>query len=244
MKRLTVSHRLAGIGVLAAMAIATVVPATAFAAPQAGCAGNVQCIIQFGDARITERQTALTKLATAITNEQNKNHLTADQGTDLQGLVTNGQNGMTAIKTKLDAETTATAAREDVKNIYEQYRIFAVVVPSTSHKMWYDILSNVEAKMRALQPKIEARINAAPASEKDQLNTLYSDYKAQLSEAESQLDAAQGQFATLTVSNYNNDRSVYITALTDTKTDLKTAHTDLHTAASDLHQIVQTVKAN
>jgi hypothetical protein len=234
-------RRLAALGILSALAASVLVPAAALAAPaQAGaCGGDVKCILAFGDARIAERQAALTKLGTKIGDQLSKGHITSAQAAPLQAQVTQSQGDMTAIKTKLDAETTAAAARQDVHDIYWKYRIFAVVIPKTTRKAFYDVTTNVDAKLKGLEPKIEDAISKAPAGEKAQLNQLYSDYKAQLSEAESQLDAALGQFDTLTVSNYNTARATFETALTDLRNDENTAHTGLRKAAGDLHQIRQ-----
>jgi hypothetical protein len=246
LSRISANRRRAVVGGLAvlALALATLIPATAFAKAQdaTGCAGNVQCIIAVGDKLIANRQAALTTLSGKITDQLNKKHITSDQAADLQNAVTQGQTGMAQIKAKLDADTTAQAALADVKSIFYNYRIYAVVIPKTAHKMLFDIMSNVDAKLRSLQPKIEQAIDNAGSDDKAQLNTLYSDYKAQLAEAESQLDAAQGQFDTLTVANFNNARAVYETALSDLKSDEKTAHADLKKAASDLHQITQIIK--
>lgn len=248
MKTSSLRRCLLGMGALAALALGVMVPVTAFAAPAlptaGGCAGNVQCIIQFGDARIAERQAALTKTASTINDQLSKGHITQDQANTLLGYVNEGQTDMTQIKTKLDADTDATTARQDVKAIFENYRIFAVLLPKTHFGLWADIETNVKDKLKDLEPKIEDAISKAPASEQQQLNSLYSDYKAQLSEAESQIDAAQGQFATLTIQTYNTDQSTYKTAFEDCRNDLKSAHTAIKQAASDLHQIVQIIKSN
>lgn len=248
MKVSSIRRRLLGLGALAALAIGVMVPVTAFAAPAlsaaGGCAGNVQCIIQFGDARIAERQTALTKAAAFINDQQSKGHITQDQANTLLGYVNEGQTDMTQIKTKLDADTDATTARQDVKAIFENYRIFAVLLPKTHFGLWVDLETNVKDKLRDLQPKLEDAISKAPASEQQQLNTLYNDYKAQLSEAESQIDAAQGQFATLTIQTFNTDPTTYKAAFEDCRNDLKAAHTAIKQAASDLRQIVQIIKSN
>jgi hypothetical protein len=237
-------RRLAMLGAVVALALAALIPATAFAQAQnaTGCAGDVHCIITFGDKLIANRQASLTTLSGKITTQLNDKHITSDQASSLQAMVTEGQNDMTQAKTKLDADTTAAAARADVRAIFVNYRIYAVLIPKTTTKMLVDIMSNVDAKLRSLQPKIGQAIDNAGA-DKDNLNQLYADYKAQLSEAESQLDAAQGQFNSLTVANYDNDRSVFDTALKDLKSDEKTAHADLKKATGDLHQINQIVKS-
>ena len=236
--------RIGLLAVLAGSALAVVVPtATALAAPD-GCANDLKCVIAFGDARIAERLSALTILGNKVTNQLNAGHITTTQADYLQGDATTNKNGLTSLKTTLDGETDVTAARNDVKNIYLQFRIYGVVLPRDYRVLWTDLLTTADQKLRALQPKIESAIAGAPASEQAQLNTLYSDYKAQLQEAESQIDAAQGQVGTLTVSNFNNDHTVFQTALNDMKTDIQTANRDIHQAANDLNQIVHILKSN
>jgi hypothetical protein len=238
-------RRAAALGMLAVLAAAVALPATALAAPKTPAATrctNVQCVIAFGDTAITNRLNVLSTLNTKATNEHNAGHISDAIFGSISGDVSSDTQGLTQLKTKLDAETNITAARQDVKNIYFQFRVYAVVLPRDYREIWYGEMSFVDQKLRALQPKIENAIAHAPANEQAQLNQLYSDYKGQLQEAESQLDAAQGQFATLTVNNFNNAQSVYETALSDTKTDEQTAHRDLHQAASDLHQITGILK--
>lgn len=247
----TTRRRIAALGALAVLAGAAALPATALAAPShaantanaATSCATVQCVITFGDGEIARRLTSLNTFSGKVTSQLNAGHLTSAQAGTLQTDATDNENGLNALKTKLDAETSITAARQDVKNIYEQFRIYAVVLPRDYNTAWLDILQNIDGKLRAAQPKIEYAIDHAPASEQGQLNTLYSDYKAQLQEAESQMDAAQGQIATLTPANYDNDRSVYTTAWQDFRNDTKTAHADVHQAASDLHQIAQILKS-
>lgn len=244
----TPRRRAAALGMLATLGAAVALPAAALAAPSmpttaaASKCSDVHCVIAFGDTQITNRLNALSTLNTKATNQHNAGHISDALFGSISGDVSSDTQGLTQLKAKLDAETDMTAARQDVKSIYYQFRVYAVVLPRDYREIWYGVMSFVDQKLRALQPKIEAAIAHAPASEKPQLEQLYSDYKAQLQEAESQLDAAQGQFATLTVNNFNNDLSVYTTALADTKTDEQTAHRDLHQAASDLHQMTGILK--
>ncbi|MGZ6366906.1 MAG: hypothetical protein ACXWPS_13165, partial [Ktedonobacteraceae bacterium] len=75
-----------------------------------------------------------------------------------------------------------------------------------------------------------------------QLNTLFNDYKNQLSTAESQFDLAQVAFPALTPANFNYNRSTYQTTLSKLDTAEHTIHTALKQAGSDLHQIDQILK--
>src|SRR4029077_15778359 len=119
-----------------------------------------------------------------------------------------------------------------------------VFLPRTRHVVALDIMTNVVGKLTAAEPKIEDAISKAPASEQGQLNTLYSDFKAQLKEAEAQIDAAQGQLPVLTPNTYNTDRAPYDKAFAALHAEPKAPHAPLVRARNDLHQIATILKSN
>ena len=228
-------------GAVAVLGLGIAIPMTALAAPKA-C--DLQCVIAFGNQQIGARQTALTTLNNKVGTALNNHHITGDQANALESDVSTNQSGLTALQQKLDGETTLAAARNDVKNIYLQFRIYAVVLPRDYRELWLDELINVDAKLKGLEPKIQQAIDNAPPDEQAQLKSLFDDYKSQVAGAESQDDAALTEIPQLTPENFNNDRSAYETALGNLKNDEKTAHSDLHQAAADLRQIVKILKGN
>jgi hypothetical protein len=244
------TRRIGALGLGAMVAASALLPGTtALAAPQAGCGTSVSCIIQFGDARIAERQTALTKLSGAITTQANAGHITSGQASNLQSDVSANANGLAALKTKLDAEITAAAAVADVKLIYLHFRIFAVVLPRDYHIIWLDVLVNIDAKLRTLQPKIETVLDkASKLNDTDNdgdvaaMNAAYADLKAQLTAAEGQIDGAQGLIPSLTPAAFNDPSGIYKTDWTDFVNDIHSAHTDIKAAVADLHKIVAIAK--
>lgn len=236
------SGKIIAAGTLALLATGIAVPmSTAFAA-SAPC--DLQCVQQFGDQRIAQRQTALTTLSSKLAAHVSAGHVTSAQAAVITGIITADQNGLATLKTQLDSATTAKEARADVREVYTNYRIYAVVLPREYHRIWLDVLVNIDARLHALEPKVDWAAQHAPASEQQQLSQLAGDYKAQLAEAESQIDAAQGQIGALTVQNFNDARTTYTTAYTDYVSDIKTAHTDIKSAASDLHQMVRILKGS
>lgn len=237
---LRVSMRLAVLGAVAAVSLGVVaLPATALAAPGT-C--DVHCVISFGDARIAERQASLTKLSDAISERATDKHITSDQANALHADVTTNQNGLAALKTKLDAETDGIVARHDVKSIYEQFRIYAVVLPRDYRTLELDIEINVTHKLKDLEPMLQDALNGAPSSIKDQLTTLYNDYVTQVANAEAQIDAAQGELPQLTPANFNTNQMAYKTALTNLRNDVRTGSNDLHQAGKDLHAMSKLLK--
>ena len=247
----------AALGVLTTLALGAPSSATVLAAPRAALAAsdttptatphtpcNLQCVIAFGDARIAERLTSLSKLNASVSARQSDATINSDQANALHADVSTNTAGLTSLKAKLDAETVESAARGDVKNIYEQFRIYAVVMPRDYRLLELDVEINIKDKLKALEPVIQAAIAGAPSGAQAQLTTLYNDYTMQVANAESQIDAAQGLYATLTPANYDTNKSGYDSDYTNYHNDIQTARKDLKAAGSDLHQIAQVLKAN
>ena len=240
-----IPRRFAVFGILGLVALGMVVPSTAFAAaPAQACAPtDLQCIIAAGNQFIAQRQAALTTLSGRITTRQKENLITGDQANVLQSDVSTNQSGLASLKTRLDAETNAQAARQDVQNIFLQFRIFAVVLPRDYRRLYLDMAINIDGKLRNLAPQVQQAIDNAPPGEQAQLNTLFNDYKNQLSTAESQFDSAQADFPALTPSNFNYNRSTYTATLTNLTNALHTIQTALKQAGSDIHQIARIIKS-
>jgi hypothetical protein len=244
----TVGHihgNFVAIGILSLLALSMFVPSTAFAATttsQKCAATDTQCFIAEGNQFIAQRQTALTTLSGKVIARQNDHLITSDQANVLLSDVSTNQSGLAALKSKLDAQPNPQAARQDVVNIFFQFRIFAVVLPRDYRRLYLDIAVNADVKLRNLGPDVQHAINKAPASKQAQLNTLFNDYKTQLPTAESQFDLAQADFPALTPANFNYNRSTYDTTLNNLETVEHTIHTALKQAGSDLHQIAQILK--
>lgn len=244
MKKLNLRHlskRFATLGALAIMAVGALIPTTAFAASNQSaatkCGTNVQCVITAGDQLIANRQTSLNTLNGKISADLTAKKLTSDQASVLQSDVTTNQTGLSNLKTKLDGEKTIQGARQDVANIFLQFRIYAVVLPRDYRHIVFDIEVNAKDKMQDVAPSIKTAIANAPASEQAQLNSLFSDYQKQVAAAESQLDTVQNDFAALTPENFNLNRASYLNTLHTLTNALKAARSDLHQGAKDLNEI-------
>ncbi len=238
-------RRFSVISVLVALAFGILVPTTALAAsaaPQKCAAGDVACVIAVGDQDIAVRQTALTTLSGKISTQLSKNTITSDQATTLQADVTTNQNSLATLKATLDAETTAKRARQDVHNIFFEFRIFAVVLPRDYHQLHLYVEVNLKTKLKNLEPVLQQAINNAPVGNQAQLKALFSDYVAQIAAAETQIDTAQAALPSLTPASYNTDHTTYVTTLANLKAAEKAANQDLHQAAKDLNQMTKLLK--
>lgn len=243
MKKFNLRHfskQLAIAGVIGVMAVAALIPATAFAASNSGtkCAkGDTKCVITAGDTLIANRQTSLNTLNGKISSDLSAHKITQDQASALQADVSTNESGLSSLKTKLDAETSTTAARTDVANIFLQFRIYVVVLPRDYRMIEMDVELNAKGVMQNVAPEIQAAINGAPADKQAQLKQLFSDYQTQVSNAESQIDTAQSDFPGMTPENYNQNKTAYEANHTALDNALKAASKDLHQAAQDLHKM-------
>jgi hypothetical protein len=227
---------------LGLLAIGALLPATVFAASsqQTKCgATDLNCVITAGDTLITNRQNSLNDLKARISADLSANKLTSDQASVLQADVATNQTGLSNLKSKLDAETDIKAARQDVSNIFLQFRIYAVVLPRDYRRIQMDIEINTKNLMQGSASKIKDAISSAPANEQGQLNSLFSDYQKQVAAAESQLDTAQQDFPALTPENFNQNRLSYESTKNALDSALKAARADLRQAAKDLNQMAQ-----
>lgn len=220
-------------------------PITALAATQATSectVRDVSCVIQFGDQQISNRITALNRLSTAITNHHNKHTIDDAHASSLLADVKTNIDGLNALKTTLDVETDARAARQDVEKIYTQFRIYAVVLPRDYRRLHLAVEITVAHKLNGLKASTEKLIADAPADKKDELNRLFTDFKNQLADAESNIGLAEETWPLLTPDSYNTDRPTYVTNLRNLTSYTRTAHADLHKAAADLRRMARILK--
>lgn len=241
--RRTVRHA-AMVGVLGVMVAAVVAPLAGFkSAAATTCAlTDTPCVIAFGNTRIAERETALAALNSHVTKLFSAERISSADNSALVADISSNESGLTSLKSQLDAAPDAKTARADVKLIYTQFRIFAVVLPRDYHEAWLDAVTHIDARLKNSEPIIQDAINGAPASVQARANTLFSDYQSQVSTAEAQTDAANALLGQLTPANFDASPSAYATQFGSYKTDIQTASGDTRQAVSDLHQIYLLLK--
>jgi hypothetical protein len=190
-----------------------------------------------GDAEITRRLATLNALTSKISNSAKA---TATDKTTLSGEVTTEISGLTALKAKLDAETTVAGAAADVASMVTEYRVYALLVPKMSLIKTADDQQAVEAKLAALATKLQTRITAAKSSGKDVaiMQASLDDLNAKVAAAQAISGSVEKTVLPLQPTDYNSDHSL----LSGYRDQLKTAHTDNQTAFADAKSIVAALK--
>ena len=206
--------------------------------PRTACGKNVQCVQSIGDALIAKRIASLNAFIARINAHQ---RLTSDQKTALVGDAQTNITNLQAQQKLLDGETTIDAARTDVKNIFVNFRIYAVVLPRDEGEAYLDVLATIQSKFSSNESKISQAIqNAANKGiNVTQEQQQFSDLQAKVTDAATQISNAQGLIPSLTPANYPGTTAT----LVQYRADHKAARVDLTAAAKDLKSIVTELKA-
>lgn len=185
------------------------------------------------DARIASLNREITKInALTRISAADRAALLSDINTTITGLTT--------LKAKVDAETTADLAKTDIKSIFNDFKIFEVLEPKIEGLMMVGRFNFNLDKLGAAADKINGLISKAEAAGKDttQMKSLYADYQAKIVDAKTQIAAAKAKFLAMTVTDATGARTLF----QDGKALLKAAKTDIIAAHKDLQSIIPLVR--
>lgn len=223
-------------GVAAMLALS---PLTVFAqtvTPGANQANRLQLIISKSDSAIAQRLTSLQDASTKINGLVK---LSSAQKTQFTGEITTDINGLTSLKTKIDADTDVTTARADYKTIFTTYRIYAEFLPQVHLLVASDTMDVTADKLSDLATKLQARIQAA--GNPSNLTSLLSDMQAKIADARTQYSNVQSQVTSLTPQSYDNDPTGTTATLKNARSEIQTGASDLKAALADAKQIISSL---
>ena len=190
-----------------------------------------------GDAEISRRLTTLNALSTKISDTAK---LTTADKTALENEVAKEISSLTALRTKLDAETVLADAFTDAKSIVIDYRVYALIVPKINLVRTADDQQVVESKLTDLATKLQARIQSAQTAGKNiaSLQAQLDDLQAKVHAAQSISMNVEASVVVLQPTDYDNDHTI----LSGYRDQLKTAHSDNQAAVTDAKAIVSALK--
>jgi hypothetical protein len=140
---------------------------------------ELQNIISRSNTLITNRLTSLSTLSTRV---QGDKRLSTSEKSSLASDIQTDTNGLTALKTKIDADTDATTARTDEKQIITSYYVFAVFEPKVRYLIILNNLQTTTSNIQALATQLQNLITTFKSQGKDvtQLQSLLDDITSQL----------------------------------------------------------------
>ncbi len=186
-----------------------------------------------GDAEINRRLATLNKLDAVVNGTQK---LSSTDRSNLINQVNASIAGLTALKSKLDAETRLDGARGDAQSIIKDYRVYALVTPKVYLLKAADTELVNNAKLKTLAGKLQTRVNQAREAGNDvtDLQSSLDDMNAQLSTAAGLAQAVNAKVAPLQPTDFNSDHKLLI----GQRDQLRAAHADDLVAYNDAKTIV------
>ncbi|HEY4964109.1 MAG TPA: hypothetical protein VIH90_05430 [Candidatus Saccharimonadales bacterium] len=181
----------------------------------------VQAIISKGDAEIERRLTTLNSLSSKISSSSK---ISAADKASLTDEVNSEISGLNSLKTTLDGSTTIASAKAAAQSIFNDYRVYALIVPKISLMQATDNQQLVEARLATLETNLGTRINSTTnASLQGDLASMITDTQS----AQALSSSVETSVVGLQPSDYNSDHTLLIQYFTK----LKTALADNQTAA-------------
>lgn len=213
----------------------TPTPKTLSASKQAAALARLQTR---GAAEIERR---LTSLQNALSLLQKAPRITDTDKATLTQQVQTEIDGLTALQTKLAADTKLADARTDVQSIITEYRVYGLLLPKIQIIAAADRLESLGQELQDLSTNLKALIAAAKTAghDVDALEEALTDLDQQLATAKDGYQNVASQAFALTPSDYNADHKV----LSTYRTSLAAAHKALVTARDDAKTIITGLKA-
>lgn len=206
-------------------------------------AARIAEIKAHADAEIDRRINVLNMLKTRLgdikhISDSDKSSLSATVGAQISAL--------TAIKTKINADTSVTDLRTDIKSITTSYRIFLLVIPQIRILAAADRIMTTADSMSAISAKLALRIGDAKTAGKNTtaMEAALADMNAKIADAKTQAAAAKARVAPLTPDNGDKTKmNANHDALVAARADIKVGTSDLKTARHDATTITQDLRA-
>jgi hypothetical protein len=180
-------------------------------------------------ARIDLRLAALTKDTAVLAAA--KNVTNADRGT-LTALISQDTTGLTALKTKVQGETTAAAVKADATSMVDDYRIFILVGPKVRLASAGDAEQVALGKLQSAHDKLAGLVAKAKAGGTD-TSSAEADLAAMQTAIDQAGTASNGQVGTLLAIQPGPDGTAIAAKVTGVRKALESTRTDLKTALAD-----------
>jgi hypothetical protein len=242
MKLSTTFKTLAGVGALTIALSAIPAGAAVTTVGAAGgtklAAGKARC-----DAAITARFATLDGLNGLITASK---HLTDADRSALSANVNSTRDGLTALKTQIDADSTAATLKADCALIVTQYRVYKLVAPRVHLVNGADAALAAVDVFNSANTKLTAAIASAPSRGVDptkitDAQAKQNDMNAKTTDASTQATPVIANLVALNPADITSGTGTNPT-ITASRATLQTVHGDLVTAREDLRAAIADVK--
>lgn len=183
---------------------------------------------------LSRRISALQKLLQRLSGLK---RLTADQKTTLTSEVQDQITTLTALQSKIQADTDLQTAKTDTQSIISSYRIFALFMPQMTIISSADRMLNLTDKFSSMEAKLQSRLTEAQSKGLNisSMQAYLTDMQSKTADANTQAQNALTMVLSLTPAGYPANK----VTLQNARQLLVTGHTDLMSAFQDIQKIIQ-----
>lgn len=211
-------------------------------AAQRASSVSITTIINGADTEINQRIQVLNDLILRISAMKK---LSSDGNHSLNVLVQNEIDELTALKAKIDSDTSLPTAKTDYQSITKSYRIYALVLPQIRIAVASDRVSTIVDDMKMVGNKVQSRISGLTGVNVATINNMFADFTEKVSDASAQAIAATGQALALQPDQGDQTRMLAnMVALKEASAKLKTVNDDLIAARKDIGDIAKFLREN
>jgi hypothetical protein len=238
---------------IAAPVMATTAPTTASASPN-DATTSVLCDTQWiaakqspsvttvqaaGDCEVSRRLTTIANLKTGIASSQ---ALSSSDRSALDDILDASHDGLVALQAKIDADTTLSAASADVKAVFSDYRVYALVARQVALVTGDDVALHAVSQLTTVAGDISAAIDSGQAAGKDESVAAghLAAMQSAIAGATTALDGQAAKVLSLTPAEFNAGTAGPV--LSADRAALVTARTDLRRAVTEAQAAVRTLK--
>lgn len=195
------------------------------------------------DAEIDRRVTSINNL---ITHIQGLKRLSDADKTNFLTKAQTEINALTTLRAKIDADTDVPTLRNDIKSIFNEYRVYALFLPQVRILSSVDVMGDIADAMGQLASKLQTRINTAKSNGHDvtALQASLDDLQAKLTDAKTQYTNAENTVTGLVPDLGDKTKLASNTAaLQSARADIKAGAADLKAGRQDIQSIITGLKS-
>ncbi|MEW5991237.1 MAG: hypothetical protein AB1736_07840 [Chloroflexota bacterium] len=193
-----------------------------------------------GLCEIDRRLATIDRLENAI---ETSRALTDDHQAALQRILDNAAAGLRALRAEIEADTTLAELREDINSIFEDFRIYVLVVRQVWLVMAADTVDVAGAKLEETAADLAVLIERAEAAGQDVTEALahLEAMEAAIAEALGGVDGVAADVLPLTPADWNDGTAGPI--LREARQAIAEARADLRTAMAEARQVIAALAA-
>ena len=228
----TLAALVVGIGIPSTVSAAS--PSPAPSPSGSASAATVAAIKARCAGAIDTRETALTGDLKLVSGDD---ALTPAHRAALSNMITSDQSGLSALRAKIEADTTVAELKADCPLIVTDYRVYVLLQPQIHLVSAADRTEHVDAQLSTVSSELKAALANAniPASLRQSAEQSIDDLNSKISQSEQAVNPIAPEVLALTPAGYPANASTLVAA----RNNLQTSRAALDGAMADIQAVLK-----